>query len=48
MRSDIDFLVVEQHAIDRLDSVFGSLGSLVMDEPVTFRKPVLVRSDFAR
>jgi hypothetical protein len=42
-----DLLVVEEHAIDRLDGVLGSLRSLVVDEAVTLGVALLIDSDLA-
>jgi hypothetical protein len=48
MRPDIDFLVVEQHAVDSFDGRVGGLGRLVVNESVAFRETGLVRGDLAR
>ena len=45
--SDKDFLFVQKHAVDVLDGVLGSLGSLVMNEPISARVAELVLSDLA-
>lgn len=45
--TNIDLLIVQQHAIDGLDRVFGSLGSFIVDKTIAFRAAVLIGSDFA-
>jgi len=42
-----DLLVVEEHAIDRLDGVLSSLSGLVVDEAVTLGVALLIDGDFA-
>lgn len=42
-----DLLVVEQHAIDCLDGVLGSLSGFVVDEAVTLRVALLIDGDLA-
>jgi len=42
-----DFLVVEEHAIDRLDGVLSSLGGFVVDETVTPGAALLIDGDLA-
>jgi len=48
VRSDIHFLVIEQHAIDGLDSIISGLASLVVDETIALGAAMLVGRDFAR
>jgi hypothetical protein len=45
--ANIDFLVVEQHAIDSLDSAVGRLGGFVMNETIALGATLLIRSDLA-
>jgi hypothetical protein len=45
--ADKDLLLVEQHAVDVLDSVVGGLGGLVMDESVALGVAELVLGDLA-
>jgi hypothetical protein len=45
--SDVNLLVVQEHAIDGLDGGIGSLGGLVVDETVPSGTTVLVGSDLA-
>ena len=47
MVTDIDLLVVEQHAIDCLDGSLGGLCGLVVNEPIALRTTLLVGSDLA-
>lgn len=46
--SDVDLLVVQQHAVDGLDSTVGGLGSLVVDKSIALGATMLVGGDFAR
>lgn len=41
-------LVVQKHAVDRLDGTIGGLGSLVVHETVSLGVAMLVRRDLAR
>ena len=45
--ADVDLLVVQQHAIDSLDSSLRSLGGLIMDETIALGAAWVVGSDFA-
>jgi hypothetical protein len=45
--TDEDLLVVEEHAIDRLDGVLGSLRGLVVDESITLGVALLIDGDLA-
>jgi len=45
--SDIDFSVVQQHAIDSLDGAISSLGGVIVDKAVAFGTSALVCGDFA-
>jgi hypothetical protein len=45
--ADEDLLLVQQHAVDVLDSVVGGLGGLVVDKPVALGVAELVLSDLA-
>ena len=47
MVADIDLLVVQKHAIDRLDSGLSGLGGLVVNETVALGTAVLIRSNLA-
>lgn len=42
-----DLLVVEEHAIDRLDGVLGSLSGFIVDEAVTLGVALLIDGDLA-
>ena len=42
-----DLLVVEEHAIDRLDCVLGSLRGFIVDEAVTLGVALLIDGDLA-
>jgi hypothetical protein len=46
--ADVDLLVVQKHAVDRLDGGLGSLASLVVDKGEAARVAVLVGGDLAR
>ena len=48
MRADVHLLVVEQHAVDSLDSSLRGLGGLVVDEAVALGAAVLIGGDLAR
>ncbi len=43
---DVNLLVVQQHAINGLDSGRGSLSGLIMNETISFGATMLVCSDF--
>ena len=45
--TNVDLLVVQQHAVDVLDGVLGSLSGLVVDEPVAFGVAMLVGRNLA-
>ena len=45
--TDVNLLVVEQHAVDSLDSRIGGLRSIVVNETVATRKSILIGGDFA-
>ena len=47
MVADVDLLVVQQHAVDGLDSVLSSLGGLVVHETIALGTPMLIGSDLA-
>jgi len=47
MVADVDLLVVEQHAVDGLDSVVGSLAGFVVHEAVALGVALLIGGDFA-
>ena len=46
--TDINFLVIQQHAIHSLDRRISSLGSLIVDEAIALRATLVVSGDFAR
>ncbi len=46
--TDEDLLIVQQHAIDSLDSSVCGLGSLIVDVTVTTRSAVLIVDHLAR
>ena len=46
--ADVDLLVVQQHAVDSLDSSLRGLGGLVVDEAVALGAAVLIGGDLAR
>ena len=46
--ADVDLLVVQQHAVDGLDSILSSLGSLVVHETIALGTPMLIGGDLAR
>lgn len=48
MVTDINLLVVEQHAVDGLDGGLSSLCGLVVNEPIALGSALLVGSDLAR
>ena len=48
MVTDINFLVVQQHAIDSLNCSVCGFSSLVMDEAEATRVTVLIGCNFAR
>lgn len=48
MQTDEDLLVVEQHPVDVLDSEFGSLQGLVMNEPITLGSAEFIGGDLGR
>lgn len=43
-----DLLVIEQHSIDMLNGILGSLGGFVVNEPVSARVAVLILGNLAR
>lgn len=43
-----DLLVVEEHTIDRLDGVLGSLSGFIVDEAITLGVALLIDGDLAR
>lgn len=43
-----NLLIIQQHAIDGLDRIFGSLGSLVVNESVDSGLVMFVSSNFSR
>jgi hypothetical protein len=43
-----NLLIIQQHAIDGLDRIFGSLSSLVVNESVDSGPVVFVSSNFSR
>jgi hypothetical protein len=45
--TNVDLLVVEQHSIDGLDSIFSGLCGFVVDETIALGSAVLIGSDFA-
>lgn len=47
MVTNEDLLVVEEHAIDRLDGVLGSLSGFIVDEAVTLGVALLIDGDLA-
>src|SRR2546429_372249 len=47
MVTDVDLLLVQQHAVDMLDRVVGSFGSLVMYKAVTLGVTLIVLGDLA-
>jgi hypothetical protein len=48
MEANVDLFVVEQHTIDSLYGVIGSLRGLIVDEAITLRAALFVCSDLAR
>jgi hypothetical protein len=48
MVSNINFLIIEQHAIDGLDGTLCGFCSLVMDETVSPRATVFIGGHFTR
>ena len=48
MVADIDFLVVQKHTIDGLDSAFSSLRGFVVDETVALGATVFIGRNLAR
>jgi hypothetical protein len=48
MKADVDLLIVEQHAVDSLYGIIGSLCSFVVDEAVSLRTALFVCGDLAR
>jgi hypothetical protein len=47
VKTNINLLVIQKHAVDSLDGVVGSLSGLVMDEAIAFGAALLVCSDLA-
>lgn len=45
--TDIDLLIVQQHAIHGLDGVFGSFGSFIVDKTIALGAAVFIGSDLA-
>lgn len=45
--ANINLLVVEQHAIDRLDGVIGGFSSFIMDETITLGAAMFIGGDLA-
>ena len=45
--SNVDFLVVQQHTVDSLDSRLGCLSGLIVYKSVAFGATMLVRGDLA-
>ena len=48
MVADIDLLVVQQHAVDRLDGGVSGIGSFVVNETVALGTAMLIGGDLAR
>lgn len=48
MKANKDLLIVEQHAIDSLDSCFGGLIGLIVNESVALRVSLFIGGDLAR
>jgi hypothetical protein len=46
--SDVNLLVIEKHAIDRLDSTVCSLGGFVMNKAIALGASMFIGSDLAR
>jgi hypothetical protein len=46
--SDINFLIVEKHAVDSLDGTISSLSGLIMNEAIALGASMFVSSDLAR
>jgi len=46
--ADIDLLVVEQHAVDGLDSTISGLGGLVVNKAIALGAALLIGGDLAR
>ena len=46
--ADIHLLVVEQHAVDGLDSSLSSFSGFVVNETITLRAAVFISSNLAR
>jgi hypothetical protein len=46
--SDINLLIIEEHAVHCLDGTVSSLSGLVMNEAIALGAPMFVRSNFAR
>ena len=48
MVSNVDFLVVQQHTVDGLDSGLGRLSGVIVNETITLGASALVCCDLAR
>lgn len=46
--ADINFFVVEKHAIDGVDGGIGGLGSLIVNKTISLGTALFVGSHFAR
>jgi hypothetical protein len=46
--SNVDFLVVQQHAVDGLDSGLGRLSGIIVNETITLGASALICCDLAR
>lgn len=44
--ADVNFLVVQKHTIDSLDSGFRGLRGLIMNKSITFRSAMFVSGNF--
>ena len=42
MIANVDFLIIEKHPIDGLDSSFGGLGGLIVNIAITTRTTLLI------
>lgn len=45
--ANVNLLVIEQHAVDRLNGVFSGLGSFIVNKAISLGMAVLVSRDLA-
>jgi hypothetical protein len=48
MMTNINLLIVQEHAVDGLNSAVGSFRCLVVNKAVSLRATLLISGDFAR